>query len=195
MQTNTRLNRMGSAAIEGFYRLPATGYRLPAGHSATRCPLPARHSATRYPLPAARCPLPAQRGESDTLELAVRLVHRGHMADYRNLEVWQAAHRLTLDVYRATVAFPKEEMYGLVTQTRRAVASIPTNLAEGSGRGSDDDYARFVRFASGSANEVEYQLLLAKDLGYLDEQMWSPLASEVSRVRSMLSRLNQTLKR
>jgi four helix bundle protein len=117
------------------------------------------------------------------------------MADYRNLEVWQAAHRLTLDVYRATVAYPKEEMYGLVTQTRRAVASIPTNLAEGSGRGSDDDYARFVRFASGSANEVEYQLLLAKDLGYLDEQMWSPLASEVSRVRSMLSRLNQTLKR
>jgi len=178
----TRFRQDGSRLARRVGWLPAARCPPPAA----RCPLPARHAAARYPL---------QSGANETLELPVHFMHLGHMADYRNLEVWQVAHKLTLNIYRATVAYPKEEMYGLVTQTRRAATSIPTNLAEGSGRGSDDDYARFVRFASGSANEVEYQLLLAKDLGYLDEQMCSPLASEVSRVRSMLSRLNQTLKR
>ena len=115
------------------------------------------------------------------------------MADYRNLEVWQLAHQTTLSIYRVTRQFPKTELYGLTTQLRRAAASIPANIAEGAGRGSDKDFARFVRIATGSANEVEYHLLLALDLGFIDEATWEEHQQLIDRVRSMLSRLAATL--
>ena len=87
------------------------------------------------------------------------------MKDFRNLVVWQKSHKLTLDVYEATRKFPKEELYGLVSQLRRACSSIPCNIAEGCGRRGNGEFHRFLQIATGSASEVEYQLLLAHELG------------------------------
>ena len=81
------------------------------------------------------------------------------MSDYRKLVVWEKAHKLVLEVYRVTMTFPKEELFGLTSQIRRASASIPANIAEGSGRGSDAEMARFLHIALGSASELEYHLL------------------------------------
>ena len=89
------------------------------------------------------------------------------MKDFRKLEVWEKAHALTLSVYHAADPFPREELYGLTSQIRRAAVSIPTNIAEGCGRGSEAELARFLQIAMGSASEVEYELLLARDLGFL----------------------------
>ena len=86
------------------------------------------------------------------------------MKDFRELKVWQKAHQLTLAVYRTTAAFPREELYGLTSQLRRAGSSIAANLAEGCGRNGDMEFARFCSMAMGSASELEYHLLLAKDL-------------------------------
>ena len=86
------------------------------------------------------------------------------MKDYRSLEVWERSHRLTLAIYATTRFFPKEELFGLTSQLRRACASIPSNLAEGCGRDSDAELKRFVDIAHGSASETEYHLLLAAEL-------------------------------
>jgi four helix bundle protein len=86
------------------------------------------------------------------------------MRDFRNLQVWEKAHALALSVYKATVSFPKEELYGLTSQIRRSSTSIPTNIAEGCGRNGDAELARFMSIGMGSASELEYQLLLAHDL-------------------------------
>jgi four helix bundle protein len=91
------------------------------------------------------------------------------MQDFRNLKVWEKAHDLTLGVYGATANFPSHELFGMRSQIRRATMSIPANLAEGCGRGTDPEFRRFVQIAMGSACEVEYFLLLARDLTYLDE--------------------------
>ena len=109
------------------------------------------------------------------------------MQDYRNLEVWKQAHLIVLDVYRLTSSYPKEELYGLVSQTRRAAASVPTNIAEGCGRGSDADFGRFLQIALGSATELDYHLLLACDLGYIDQTTLTSLSSNLDRVRKMLN--------
>jgi four helix bundle protein len=90
--------------------------------------------------------------------------------DYRHLKVWEKAHQLTLAVYKATVPFPKDELYGLTSQIRRACTSIPANIAEGCGRDGDAEFARFLRIAMGSASELDYHLLLARDLGFLNER-------------------------
>lgn len=89
------------------------------------------------------------------------------MRDFRELKVWQKAHEATLDVYRATKDFPREEQFGLTAQVRRSAESIAANIAEGCGRDGDAEFARFLQIALGSASETEYHLLLAKDLGLL----------------------------
>jgi four helix bundle protein len=99
------------------------------------------------------------------------------MQDFRNLEVWKWAHGLTLRTYRITEVFPKTEIFGLVSQLRRAAASIGANLAEGCGR-TQAEFARFVQIALGSASEVEYPLLLAHDLGFLGTSEYQPSSSE-----------------
>lgn len=98
------------------------------------------------------------------------------MKNFRDLQVWQKAHAVTLTVYRETVGFPKYELYGMVSQLRRACASIPANIAEGCGRGTDPDFARFLQLAMGSACEVEYHLLLANDLQYLNPSTYEGLS-------------------
>jgi len=111
------------------------------------------------------------------------------MKDFRSLKVWHKAHDLALAVYRITGGFPVEERYGLTIQIRRSSASVPTNIAEGCGRGGDREFARFLQIAMGSASELEYQLLLACDLGYLHEQDYTRIVNEVIEVKRMLSTL------
>jgi len=113
--------------------------------------------------------------------------------DYRKLQVWEKAHRLTLEVYRRTEAFPTDERFGLALQMRRSAVSIPSNIAEGCGRGSDADFARFARIAAGSANELEYQCTLAGDLGYLPLSAAEQLIGTCAEVRRMLSGLIDAL--
>jgi four helix bundle protein len=108
------------------------------------------------------------------------------MKDFRRLDVWKKAHELTLQVYRLTARFPTTERYGLASQLQRAAASIGANLAEGSGRETDADTRRFVQIASGSACEVEYHLLLARDLGMINEEEYQPLDRNVNEVKRML---------
>jgi four helix bundle protein len=107
--------------------------------------------------------------------------------DFRQLQVWERSHNLTLAVYRATRNFPQEERFGLTSQIRRASASIPTNIAEGCGRSTDKELAQFMQIAMGSASEVEYQLLLAHDLDYLSDDMYRRLNDSVVEVKKMLS--------
>lgn len=109
------------------------------------------------------------------------------MKDFRDLKVWHKSHALTLHLYRATEAFPNEERYGLTGQLRRAAASIPANIAEGCGRKGDAELARFMQIAMGSASEVEYHLLLAKDLGLLEARPYQQLAAETTEVKRMLA--------
>ncbi|HET9366217.1 MAG TPA: four helix bundle protein [Candidatus Angelobacter sp.] len=89
------------------------------------------------------------------------------MRNYRDLQVWNKAHHLTLDLYRVSQRFPREEIYGITSQLRRAAVSIGANLAEGCGRHTSSELARFVRIAMGSASELDYHLLLSRDLGFM----------------------------
>ncbi|MFP4345254.1 MAG: four helix bundle protein [Anaerolineales bacterium] len=116
------------------------------------------------------------------------------MKDFRQLHVWEKGHRLVLEIYRVTQAFPREELYGLISQMRRSAASIPTNIAEGCGRRTDPDFARFLQFAMGSASELEYQLLLARDLGFLNDERYQLLTEDVEEVKRMLTGLLKRLR-
>ena len=116
------------------------------------------------------------------------------MQDYRQLKVWQQAHQLTLAIYRATGEFPADEKYGLTSQIRRAAASIPANIAEGSARSSDADFGRFLFIATGSAAELDYHLLLARDLNILQPHQYQQLANELAVIRRMLNVFIQKLK-
>jgi four helix bundle protein len=100
------------------------------------------------------------------------------MRDHRNLRAFQLADELALLVYRETAGFPKEEMFGLTSQVRRAAVSVASNIAEGCGRSSDVDFLRFLDMANGSLRELQYQISLAQRLGYLLSQ--STLANEDS---------------
>lgn len=116
------------------------------------------------------------------------------MKHFRHLQVWEKYHELTLTVYSVTKAFPKEELFGLTSQVRPASASIPTNIAEGCGRGSDADFSRFLQVAFGSACEVEYQLQLARDLRYIDNGTYGALNGDLLSVKKMLSLLIMKIK-
>ena len=115
------------------------------------------------------------------------------MGDYRSLRVWKQAHQLTLQVYRLTALFPPSERYGLTSQIRRAAASIAANIAEGCGRNSDAELARFCRIALGSANELDYHLLLARDLDLIPAADYGRAYAETEQVRRMLSALIERL--
>lgn len=108
------------------------------------------------------------------------------MKGFRNLKVWVKSHKLTLDVYKLTQCFPKEEQFGLISQLRRASSSFPTNIAEGSCRKSEKEFTQFLSIALGSANEVDYLIELSKDLGFLLKELWEDLDSELKEIQSML---------
>ena len=117
------------------------------------------------------------------------------MKDFRKLEVWQKSYQITLDVYQATKSFPKEEMFGLTSQMRRAAVSIPSNIAEGCGRDGDAELARFSVISMGSASELEYHFLLAHDLNFFDDVTYNSLNNDLNEVRRMLNVFIQRLKK
>jgi four helix bundle protein len=111
------------------------------------------------------------------------------LRNYRDLQVWSKSYALTLELYRSSRAFPKEELYGLTSQMRRASVSIGANLAEGCGRRTNAEMGRFVRIAMGSASELDHHLLLCKDLGFLENDQYRGVARRLTEVRKMLSSL------
>jgi four helix bundle protein len=111
------------------------------------------------------------------------------MQNFKNLQVWEKSHALALAVYKATRSFPKEEVYALTSQLRRAAGSVPANISEGCGRGGDPEFGRFLQIAMGSACEMEYHLLLAHDLLYLSDDPFKQLTSDVIEVKRMLASL------
>jgi four helix bundle protein len=116
------------------------------------------------------------------------------MKSFRDIKAWEKAHALTLRVYRVTAAFPRDEIYGITSQLRRAASSIPTNIAEGCGRNTDSELRRFLEIAMGSASETEYLLLLARDLAYVDNAIHTELTSDVVETKKMLAAFINKLK-
>jgi four helix bundle protein len=113
------------------------------------------------------------------------------MRDFRQLKVWEKAYALTLEIYRTTSAFPRDELFGITSQMRRSAASIAANIAEGCGRTGDGDFHRFLNIAAGSA--VEYFLLLSRDLGLLQTDVYEQLQSNIVKVQRMLGSLFRTV--
>ena len=116
------------------------------------------------------------------------------MKSFRDLQVWEKSHQLTLAVYAATRTFPREELYGLTSQIRRACSSIPANIAEGCGRNGDNELRRFLEIAMGSASELEYHLLLAHDLKMLESDTYTQLNQQTCEIKRMLASFIQKLK-
>ena len=116
------------------------------------------------------------------------------MQDFRKLRVWQMNRALTVEVYRVTSRFPRDERYGLTAQIRSAVVSIGANIAEGCGRGSRADTHRFMQIAVGSSVELLHHLITSLDLGFLDEADFAKLDRENEAVRRMLFRLMSRLR-
>ena len=108
------------------------------------------------------------------------------MQNYKDLQVWSKSHELTLEVYKITKTFPKEEIFGLVSQLRRASSSIPTNIAEGSGRFTQKDFASFLQIGLGSCQEVEYLIFLSHQLDYIAKVDYIPLNKSIGEVKGML---------
>lgn len=117
------------------------------------------------------------------------------MQDFRNLKVWERAHEFVVAVYKLTSGFPKCEQYGLTSQIQRTAVSIVANIAEGCGRGSDADFARFLQMSIGSAFEVDALLLVSRDLKYLDESQYAGIAPNLGELKRMLNALLQSVRR
>jgi four helix bundle protein len=116
------------------------------------------------------------------------------MQDFRKLKVWEKSHNLALEIYKSSESFPGKEIYGLTSQIRRSCVSIPANIAEGCGRKSDAEFARFLQIAMGSASELEYHLLLARDLQFLEDSDYKKLDQRTIEIKQMLATLIKKLK-
>ena len=108
------------------------------------------------------------------------------MQNFKDLKVWEKAHLFTLKVYEASKTFPREEIYSLTNQLRRAASSIPANISEGCGKNTQLEFAHFLNIALGSANETEYFLILAKDLHYLNNENFLLLTDIINEIKAML---------
>jgi four helix bundle protein len=108
------------------------------------------------------------------------------MQNYKDLLVWQKSHEFVISIYNSLRTFPKEETYNLVSQLKRASISIPTNIAEGSGRFTPKDFAHFLQNALGSAHETEYLILLSKDLGYINSEVYIIHSQYINEIKAML---------
>jgi len=115
------------------------------------------------------------------------------MRNFKKYDIWQISHDLTLKIYTISSTFPKDEIYGLTSQIRRASTSIPTNISEGCGRNSDKEFNQFLNIALGSASEVEYLLILSKDLQYISYELHSELEMEINKIKSKIYNLKQKL--
>jgi four helix bundle protein len=116
------------------------------------------------------------------------------MKEFTELQIWQEAHRLTLLVYQRTKTFPREELFGLRTQLQRAAVAVESNIAEGFGRYSHAEFHQFCNIARGSVAEVQCQLLIARDLGYLSPEAWELLEEQAVSVRRLLHAFMRSLR-
>lgn len=115
------------------------------------------------------------------------------MRDFKELKVWHKAHRFVIDAYKHSRGFPADERFGLTAHLRKSAISVPSNIAEGCGREGDRELSRFLSIAAGSASESEYQLLLARDLGYLEPDEHQALDNQVNEIKRMLRSFIRTL--
>ena len=115
------------------------------------------------------------------------------MRDFKKYEIWQLSHAFTLRIYYSTSLFPKDEMYGITSQIRRASSSIPTNISEGCGRNSDKEFNQYLNIALGSASETEYLIILSRDLNYIDTETFEILEKEINTIKSKIYKLKQIL--
>jgi four helix bundle protein len=113
---------------------------------------------------------------------------------FEKLAVWKLAHKYTLEIYSITAKFPKNEMYSLIDQLRRSASSVPTNIVEGNGRQSRKEFVQFLYTAKGSLDESKYQLLLARDLGFVTEECYKKLQDEANEIEKMLGGLVKYLR-
>ena len=116
------------------------------------------------------------------------------MKDFRKLEIWQKSYQLTLEIYKLTKTFPKDEMFGLTSQIRRAAVSIPSNIAEGCGRDGDAELARFLSIAMGSASELECQLQMSHDMDMLAHDQYHTINTKLLELKRQLNTFLQKLK-
>ncbi|MCP4976630.1 MAG: four helix bundle protein [Maribacter sp.] len=115
------------------------------------------------------------------------------MKDYRKYDVWKLGHEITLQIYALTEEFPKEVQFGIISQMRRAAYSIPSNISEGCGRESDAEFKRFLTISRGSASELEYFTVLARDLGFLNQTSYTKVNDNVNKVKRSLNNLIQKI--
>ena len=108
------------------------------------------------------------------------------MRNFRNLSIWQKSHSLALKIYSLTKSYPQHEVFGLVSQMRRAASSIPTNIAEGCGRNTNPDFKRFLIISAGSASELEYQFILSKDLEFISESTFIEMERDIIEIKKMI---------
>ena len=112
---------------------------------------------------------------------------------HKDLKVWKKSISFSTEIYRVTKQFPRDELYGITNQMRRAVISIPSNIAEGYGRRSEKEKYRFLCFALGSASEIETQLIMSFQLGYINDEVYDDLINRLSEIIRMLSSLADTV--
>lgn len=115
------------------------------------------------------------------------------MRDFQSLRIWQQAHNLCQTIYLSTADFPRDERFGLISQMRRSVISISTNIAEGAGRSTDPDFSRFLSIAAGSCSELQALVLVGRDLEFLDPDAAARMVSECQRIRRQIFRLIEKL--
>ncbi len=113
---------------------------------------------------------------------------------FKDLNVWKTAHQLVLSVYKKTKNFPNEEKYGLISQIRRAAASVPTNIVAGKARSSRKEYLHFLHISRGSLEEVKYLILLSHDIGYLDSESYNSFQDQLNEVGRLLNALIKSLR-
>lgn len=116
------------------------------------------------------------------------------MRNFRNYQVWNKSHQFGLKIYKVTKGFPKEEVFGFISQIRRASLSIPNNIAEGTGRSSEKEFAHFLNMASGSAAEVEYLIEFSKDIKYINQEQFKEFNEGIVEIRKMLNSLHKKVK-
>lgn len=111
------------------------------------------------------------------------------MQDYHQLKVWEVSHHFAVGIFRISRSFPKEELYGITSQVRRAAFSIPINIAEGCGRHTSKDFAHFLDMAMGSASEVEEELLILRDIDFLDRKTHAVQDENIKKIKMMIAKL------
>lgn len=115
------------------------------------------------------------------------------MRDFRKYEVWRLSHEITLETYSTSKNFPSSEKYGITSQLRRAAVSIPTNISEGCGRNTDNEFVRFIHIALGSSHEVEYLIQLAFDLKFFDKETYENLDQKINTIKRKLFQLEKKI--